>query len=105
MKKTGKKAGKKRIGYDRLGMLCISLIVLLLLAVLMQKSRSMSATLGIYNARAESLMQQIEDEKARTEEISRLKEYMQTDAFAEQTARERLGLVKENEIVFEEEEN
>ena len=29
--------------------------------------------------------------------------HMQTDEYAEEIAREKLGLVKENEIVFEEE--
>ena len=30
-------------------------------------------------------------------------EYMQTDEYAAEVARDRLGLVKDNEIVFEEE--
>ncbi len=42
------------------------------------------------------------EEQARTEEIKELKEYMQTDEYAEQAAREKLGLVKENEIIFQE---
>ena len=41
--------------------------------------------------------------KRQTEEIDGLKKHMQTDEYAEEIAREKLGLVKENEIVFEEE--
>ena len=52
--------------------------------------------------RAEALSQQLEEEQARTEEIKELKEYMQTDEYAEQAAREKLGLVKDNEIIFQE---
>ena len=32
-----------------------------------------------------------------------LKEYMKTDEYVEEAAREKLGLVKDNEIVFQEE--
>lgn len=55
-----------------------------------------------YETRAEALSQQLEEEQARTEEIKELKEYMQTDEYAEQAAREKLGLVKDNEIIFQE---
>ena len=41
--------------------------------------------------------------QARTQEIEDLKQYMLTDEYAEQAAREKLGLVKENEIIFQEE--
>ena len=44
--------------------------------------------------------QQIEDEQTRTEEIDKLKKYMETDEYAEEVAREKLGLVKDNETVF-----
>ena len=43
------------------------------------------------------------EEQARTQEIEDLKQYMLTDEYAEQAAREKLGLVKENEIIFQEE--
>lgn len=103
MGKSGKKGRKKRIGYNHLGMLGIALVVLILLVGLMLKSQDLKGTLAVYNARAASLEQDIESEKARTEEIDQLREYMLTDEYAEQVARERLGLIKENEIVFQEE--
>ncbi|WP_373218147.1 septum formation initiator family protein [Ruminococcus sp. 5_1_39BFAA] len=103
MGKSEKKGRKKRIGYNHLGMLGIALVVLILLVGLMLKSQDLKGTLAVYNARAASLEQDIESEKARTEEIEQLREYMLTDEYAEQVARERLGLIKENEIVFQEE--
>ena len=103
MTKSGKKSKEKRIGYNHLGMLGIVLVVLMLLVIFMVKGRSIESTLAVYNTRAATLEQEIEDEKARTQEIDEMKEYMLTDEFAEQIAREKLGLVKENEIVFEEE--
>ena len=103
MGKSGKKRRKKRIGYNHLGMFGISLIVLILMLSLMAQSRNLQESLAGYETRAEALSQQIEDEKARTEEIEALKEYMLTDEYAEQAAREKLGMIKENEIIFQEE--
>ena len=45
----------------------------------------------------------IDSEKERTKEIEAQKEYMKTDEYVEEAAREKLGLVKDNEIVFQEE--
>ena len=101
MKKSKKKRNKKRIGYNHLGMLAIALVVLVLLGVLMLQSKGLESRLAVYDAKAATLEQAIEDEKARTEEIEELKKYMQTDEYVEQIAREKLGLVKDNEIVFE----
>ena len=68
------------------------------------QSQTLRNRLAVYDARAASLEESIEDEKARTEEIDELKEYMQTDEYVEEVARDKLGLVKDNEIVFKEEE-
>lgn len=102
MGKSKKKRKKRIIGYNQLGMLAISAIVLLLLGGLMAKSNELENRLAAYDAKAAALEEKIEDEKSRTEEIDKLKEYMQTDEYAEEIARERLGLVKDNEIVFKE---
>ena len=49
-----------------------------------------------------ALEQQLEDETRRTEEIQELEQYMQSDEYIEKIAREKLGLLKENEILFRE---
>ena len=103
MNKSGETNKKNRIGSNQLGMLVIALIVLVLLGWLTMESRNLRSRLAVYDARAAELEEQIEDETERTEEIRELKEYMQTDEYAEEVAREKLGLVKENEIVFQEE--
>ena len=43
------------------------------------------------------------EEKKHAKEIEKEKEYMQSDEYIAQVAREKLGLVKDNEIVFDEE--
>ena len=70
----------------------------------MRQSSDLQEKLTGYDAKAESLQQDIEDEQARTEEIDKLKRYMETDEYAEEVARERLGLVKDNETVFKKEQ-
>ena len=101
-KKKRKTKRNRKIGYNSLGMLAIALVVLVLLGGLMLESKNLEERLAMYEARAADLEQDIEDETARTQEIERLKEYMQTDEYAEQAAREKLGLVKDNEIIFQE---
>ena len=104
MSRPKKNAVNFKKGYNRLGMLAIAFIVSLLLGSLMVQSQNLKKRLAVYDARAASLEEEIENEKARTEEIDELKKYMQTDEYVEEIARERLGLVKDNEIVFRKEE-
>ena len=44
----------------------------------------------------------IETEEARTKDIEDMQEYMQSDEYAEKIAKEKIGLVKDNEIIFKE---
>lgn len=100
MGNSKKKKKRRKVGYESLGMLAIALVVLVLLGGLMLKSNDLQERLTGYDAKAATLEQQIEDEQNRTEEIDKLKKYMETDEYAEEVAREKLGLVKDNEIVF-----
>ena len=93
MKKPGKGKGKRKIGYNYLGMMGITVIALVMLGSLMMQARTLQNRLDYYN----------ESEKDRTKEIDAEKEYMKTDEYVEEAAREKLGLVKDNEIVFQEE--
>jgi cell division protein DivIC len=85
-------------------MAAVAFVALVLLVSLIGQSRTLSQRLAVYDARAAVLKQSIEEETERTQEIQELKEYMQTDAYVEEIAREKLGLVKDNEIVFIEED-
>lgn len=101
--KRSEKEKVKRITNNRLGMAVIAFVALMVLGVTYTESRGLENRLAYYNTRAASLEESIESEKARTEEIDEKKKYMETDEYVEEVARNRLGLVKENEIVFEEE--
>ena len=66
------------------------------------KGISLQQKVNANASRLSSLDSQIEEEKQRTDDITALKEYMQTDEYIEKTAREKLGMVKDNEILFKE---
>ena len=104
MGNSKKKKKRRKVGYESLGMLAIALVVLVLLGGLMLKSNDLQERLTVYDAKEATLEQQIEDEKDRTEEIDKLKRYMETDEYTEEVAREKLGLVKDNETVFKKEQ-
>ena len=95
-----KSAGKRK--RNRISMIAIGVIVLILLAFLMYQRNNVQAQLDRYHAEELALKEKIEAENVRTQEIDQLKEYMKTDEYAEEVAREKLGLVKDNEIVFQE---
>ena len=54
--------------------------------------------------RAEELERQIDEEEMRTEEIEEMRRYMQTDRYVEEVARDKLGLVYPDEVIFKPEE-
>ena len=94
MKNPKKGKEKKRIGYNYLGMAGIMVIALVLLGSLMLQSKTLERRRDYYDSKATALEKSIESEKERTKEI---------DEYVEEAAREKLGLVKDNEIVFQEE--
>ena len=100
MGNSKKRKKKRKVRYNSLGMLASALVVLVRLGGLMLESKDLQERLTVYDAKAAILQQQIEDEQNRTEEIDRLKKYMETDEYTEEVAREKLGLVKDNETVF-----
>lgn len=92
-----------RILNNYLGMALISVVVLILLGALTVQSRELKTRIASYDTRASEIRTSIEEEEDRTKQLKEKKEYMQTDEYIAELARDRLGLVKGNEIVFEEE--
>lgn len=50
--------------------------------------------------RRRKLKKQIDEEKARSQEIDDMEAYVGTDEYVEEIAKEKLGLVNENEIIL-----
>lgn len=95
---------KKRNLQNRIAMLSITFVVGILFVVMMTKSLTLEEQLAGYEAQMKELDSRIEEEHERTSEIEDMKAYMKTDEYAEEVARDKLGLVKNNEIVFKEKE-
>lgn len=85
---------------NRLGMFLVSAVVLMLLVVVTVNSITLRQKQEAYLAREAELDALIEAEEQRAAELEEFKKYTQTQAYIEEVAKERLGLVKEGEIVF-----
>lgn len=97
-KHTGK--AKKR----RTGLGFIALFVMVICGVVAYRrvllEEDQSRAVAAYEAASEAY----EDEREREAELDELKVYTQTKKFIEDMAREKFGLVYENEIIFQPEE-
>ncbi|HIV12839.1 MAG: septum formation initiator family protein [Clostridiales bacterium] len=83
-------------------MVGISTVVTMLLAVLLIQGQSLQKRIQENEQRKEELLAETETEQERTSEIEDMEEYMQSDEYIEKIAREKIGLVKDNEIIFKE---
>lgn len=75
-------------------------VLVLLVAVVSVNSMTLRAKERSYQAQEVELAEQIEKEKARAKEIDELERYVGTTEYVEGVAKEKLGLVYENEIIF-----
>ena len=91
---------KSRLQNHKRSVLAISSIIVMLSAVIVIHGMALQARNKEYMAQEAELMAQLDDEKDRSEEIDKLKEYVGTDEYIEDVAKEKLGLIKQNEILF-----
>ena len=89
---------KNRLRRHKASVLAVSGVLLLLVAVVTVSSISLRAKNKAYIA--QELQEQIDAEEERSKEIDSLEEYVGTDEYIEQTAKDKLNLVHENEIIF-----
>lgn len=87
---------------NRLGMTVAAIAIIIMVAVVGINSLSLKQKEAKYAAREQELMALIEQEQARTEELEALETYTKTKKYAEEVAKDKLGLVYENEIIFQE---
>ena len=78
-------------------------MILLLTIILSVGSMSLQAKNKRYKQQEAELTAQLKEEKERTEEIKEFEEYAGTDAYIEDVAKDKLGLIHKNEILFEQE--
>ena len=85
-------------------MMWISMVVLLLAGAVFFASNSLRSKNKEYAQQEAELKEQIAAQEERSKEIEEYKDYMQSDEYVKQEAREKLGLVMPGEIVFEPED-
>lgn len=101
---AGRRIAYRKRPQNRLSMVLVSVVVLLILAAVSVASMDLKEQLDAYTARKEQLTKQIAAEEERKLEIEEYRKYTQTKKFAEEYAKEKLGLVYEDEILFKENE-
>ncbi len=100
---------KRRLAFrrrrqNRLGMFLVTIAVLMLLLVVGVKSIELHEKQRVYAERETALEEQIAMEKQRTQEIEEFRKYTRTKKYAEEVAKDKLGLVHKGEIIFKEKE-
>lgn len=98
---------KRRVAYrkrhqNRFSMFLVSLVVLMIMVVVAVRSVELQQKIDGYDLQIASLNAQIEAENTRTEQIEEYRKYTQTKAYVEEVAKDKLGLVYEGEILFQE---
>lgn len=88
----------------RTGLRIIAVMVLFICGIVILKRMDLEREYDKKLAKVESLNQQIEEEKFEEEQLTQKKAYMQTKKFVEDVARDVLGLVYEDEVIFKQNE-
>lgn len=86
---------------NHIGMVMVLILVAMFCLVIAIKSIELRTKRNEYSKRIENLEQQIDFETERTKELAEYEKYTKTVKYVEEVAKEKLGLVYEDEIVFE----
>ncbi len=98
-----RKVAYRKKNQNRFSMFLVTLVVVMIVVVVAIKSIELRQNLKNYGDKEAQLTTQLEAEKKRAEEIEEYRTYTQTKRFAEEVAKDKLGLVYEGEILFKEE--
>ncbi len=97
-----RKTRRKRPNFQnhKRSIIAICSVIVLLIIMLSVNSVTLRAKETSYQAQEAELTSLIEEEQARSEEIDELEDYVGTDAYIEEIAKERLGMVYDNELII-----
>ncbi|SCP99581.1 FtsB family cell division protein [Anaerobium acetethylicum] len=85
---------------NKLGMVSIGAVLIMVLIVVAVNCLRLHDKNLEYSHKEKVLQEQIAEEQKRTEEIQELEKYVKTKKYIEEVAKEKLGLVYEDEIIF-----
>lgn len=95
--KTAKKAARRR--YRRV-IVMVGAFCVVLSAVMFAGTMNFREKNKAYSAKEAELSRQIEEQKERSDRLEDYSSYVQSDEYARETAKEKLGLMDPGEIIF-----
>lgn len=96
---------KKKKNSGRIGGISIVIVIVILLGALGVKSLELRYQNEELKKEEAALNEDLEEEKIRAKEIEELSKFVQTKQYVEQVAKEKLGLVYEDETIFKKQED
>lgn len=81
-------------------MFLVTTVVAMMLIVVLIKSIELKQKLDAYQEKERVLTEQIAEEEKRSEEIAEYEKYTHTKKYIEEVAKDKLGLIHEDEIIF-----
>lgn len=86
---------------NRRGVLLIIIVVCIIIVALAVRCRTLADRNSAYAQQIETLERKITEEQGRGENIETFRNYTNTNAYVEKVAREKLGLVYPDEVIFQ----
>ena len=88
---------------NKFAMFLVAAVLLMLVVAVNVRKHQLQEKQEAYLQEEMELQKKIEEEEARSEELEEYKKYTQTQKYIEDVAKEKRGLVYEDEILFKEE--
>ena len=102
-RKANRRKAEKRED-SRLAVVTVSAVIMCMAVASGIKVSSLRAKAEVYQERVAILESEVEKERDRAAEMEQYRVYVQSNAFMEKTAKEKLGLVNPGEIILEPEQ-
>lgn len=96
----GTKHRRRRGPNNKTGMILITAVLVLVFLASVTRVVSLKRAQASYDEKIEYYSKLVADEEKRSEELVEFEKYTQTNAYIEEVAKERFGLVKDGEIIF-----
>ena len=97
MARRRRRHGKKM---NRFTIFCALILTLVFGSIFVYKISVLKTQSREYSEQLEQLKEQRDEQKARDAELDEFEDYVRTDEYVEDVAREKLGLVYSDEILF-----
>ena len=81
-------------------MMLICIVLILGVVVMMSRALTLKKRQAVYQEKEEYYAELLADEQKRADELVEFEKYTKTNAYIEEVAEERFGLVKDGEIIF-----